>query len=187
MQEGRGKQSERVKAGQPSPDAPETRIRSRRFVLMLLLGLAAAMLAADLITKHVADRALNSGADSRIIRVVPGCLDFRWTGNRGAVFGIGQGRRALFITFTIIASAGIVWATLSHGRRSLLLTTGLGLLLGGALGNLYDRIFISFVRDFIYLHAGRYAWPTFNVADMAICAGAAAVIIYSFRQPKENK
>ena len=176
--------------GRPSPvDAPAERIRSRRFVLLLLLGLAGAIVAADLAAKHLAEQALRPDPDAgviRVIRVIPGCLDFRWSENSGAVFGMGQGKRGLFIAFTLAATAGILWAALAYGRRSALLTIGLGLLLGGALGNLYDRIFISYVRDFIHAYAGRYAWPTFNVADMAICAGAAVVILHSFRQPNET-
>lgn len=187
MQKGRGKQSEPVTRGQSSPSdapaAPAALVRSCRFVLMLLLGLAAIVVAADLVTKHLAGRALNS-TDTRIIHVIPGCLRLQWTENRGAVFGMGQGKRGLFIAFTIVAVAGIIWVAGKHGRKSLLLTTGLGLLLGGALGNLCDRIVLAHVRDFILAYAGPYKWPTFNVADMAICAGAAAIILYSFCEPK---
>ena len=173
--------------GPAAPRSPASpRVHSRRLTLALLLGLAAAIVAVDLWTKHLADQALNSDSFGHAIRVIPGCLDFRWSENRGAVFGMGQGKGGLFIAFTLVAAAAILWFGLTHGRRSLLLTTGLGLLLGGALGNLYDRIFFSHVRDFIHAYAGRYAWPTFNVADMAICAGAAVVILYSFRQPRET-
>ena len=166
--------------------AAAPRIHSSRFTLILLLGLAAAVVAVDLWTKHLAEQALHSGSVGRVIRVIPGCLDFRWSENRGAVFGMGQGKGEFFIAFTLVAAVAILWLGLTHGRRSLLLTTGLGLLLGGALGNLYDRVIFSHVRDFIHAYLGAYAWPTFNFADMAICAGAGVVILYSFRQPRET-
>lgn len=186
MQEGRGKHAEPVTRKPSAPQAAAPRVRSGRFTLLLLLGLAAAVLAADLWTKHLVGRALASDSSVGAIRVIPGCLDFRWSENRGAVFGMGQGKGAFFIAFTLIATVAILWVGLAHGRRSLLLTFGLGVLLGGALGNLYDRIFYSHVRDFIYAYLGTHVWPTFNVADIAICTGAGLIILYSFRYPSET-
>ena len=58
---------------------------------------------------------------------------------------------------------------------------GLSLILGGAIGNLYDRVVLGYVVDFIELHYGGYYWPAFNIADSAICVGAALILIDAFR------
>ena len=136
----------------------------------------------DLLSKDLAFKFLRLGMPHRII---PGLLSFTLSLNAGAVFGVGQGMRALFVVFTLIAAAGILWVLWAHGRSSRLLTYGLALVLGGALGNLWDRLFNDGkVRDFIDVYAGGHHWPTFNVADTAICVGAGLIILYSLRKPK---
>lgn len=139
---------------------------------------AASTLILDLFTKWFAFDRLDEFLP---LAVIPGLLNFRISVNRGAVFGIGQGLGKLFIAFTVIASVGILWAAWVHGRSSRLLTWALGFLLGGALGNLWDRLVHGSVRDFIDVYAGSYHWPTFNVADTAICIGAGLIILYSWR------
>ena len=64
---------------------------------------------------------------------------------------------------------------------SRLLCTGLALILGGALGNLWDRVMIGRVTDFLLFHYGGWSWPAFNIADSAISVGAALLIFDSFR------
>ncbi len=148
--------------------------------MVIFSGVAGVALACDLLTKALAFRYLDPVVP---LSVIPGLLNLRWSENKGAVFGLGQGLAPLFIVFTIIAAAAIIWAVRAYGRSSRLLTCGLGLLLGGALGNLWDRVVYGSVRDFIDLYLGRYHWPTFNVADAAICVGVTLVIIHAFRSP----
>jgi len=74
----------------------------------------------------------------------------------------------------------IVWMLRRHGEERLL-ATALALVLGGALGNLYDRVTIGHVVDFVQLHAAGYYWPAFNVADSAISVGVALLIWDSLR------
>lgn len=64
---------------------------------------------------------------------------------------------------------------------------GLALVLGGAIGNLYDRVMLGYVVDFIEVHYQHHAWPAFNVADSAICLGAFLLIYDSFVNKKETK
>lgn len=150
-----------------------------------LFGAAALLIIiSDLVTKWAAFRFLDPQAP---LTVIPGFLNLQLSLNEGAVFGLGKGLRPLFVVFALVASAGIVWAQWVHGRSSLVLTGGLALLLGGALGNLYDRIADGCVRDFIDVYAGSYHWPTFNIADTAICIGCGLVILYSFRAPSPDK
>jgi signal peptidase II len=73
---------------------------------------------------------------------------------------------------------------LSRGGRTLF-CAGLALIIGGALGNLYDRVTLGHVVDFVLLHWRDWYYPAFNVADAAITIGAAALILDSFRRPRE--
>ena len=155
-------------------------------MIVIFVAIVVVILCTDLLTKRAAFNHLNP--DPRYPKViVRGLLNLTRSENAGAVFGLGKGQRAFFITFTLLAAAGMSWAQWKHGRSSRLLTVGLGLLMGGALGNLYDRIAIGKVRDFIDVYAGRYHWPTFNVADMAICVGCGLILLYSFRTPPKDK
>ena len=86
--------------------------------------------------------------------MIPAFLDLHLSQNQGAVFGIGQGKGTYFILFTLVAVAGIIWAVAAHGRTSRWFTFGLGCVLGGALGNLVDRLMVGSVRDFIDVHVG---------------------------------
>jgi signal peptidase II len=70
---------------------------------------------------------------------------------------------------------------------SRLLCTGLALILGGALGNLWDRVMIGRVTDFLLFHYGSWSWPAFNVADSAISVGAALLIFDSFRDHADHR
>ena len=125
-------------------------------------------------------------------------LDFRLVLNHGAVFGIGQQRRELFIVFTVIATI-VAIAFFARGTRVRMRAAhvAIGLILAGGIGNLYDRIVYGAVRDFLHMLPGwslpnGWAWPgnstsdvfpwVFNVADMMLLAGMALFIIVSFRE-----
>jgi signal peptidase II len=99
--------------------------------------------------------------------------------NKGAAFSFLAGasgwQRGFFIGVAIVASALIVHLLRRHADDRLF-CAGLALILGGALGNLWDRIALGHVVDFVLLHAYGYHWPAFNVADSAITVGAAALI-----------
>ena len=103
--------------------------------------------------------------------------------NTGAAFSFLAGadgwQRWLFVGIAVAASAFLVWMLRRGGSR--LLQTALALILGGALGNLWDRVMIGRVTDFLLFHYGSWSWPAFNVADSAITIGAAFLIIDSFR------
>ena len=166
------------------PGEPE-RAAARKAAL-LFLSVAGLILIGDLLTKWAAFTYL--GSDPHVVlRIIPGILNFRLSLNQGAVFGLGQGLRWVFVAFTLAASVGIVWGQWTYGRSSRLLTLGLGLLLGGALGNLYDRVLLASVRDFIDVYAGRHHWPTFNLADAAICVGCGLIVLCSFKTPRNEK
>ena len=103
--------------------------------------------------------------------------------NKGAAFSFLAGAQGwqtlLFAAIAIVAS--IVISFLMHkNRHNSLLCGGLALILGGALGNLYDRVAYGHVVDFLDFHAAGWHWPAFNVADAAITVGAAILIVESF-------
>ncbi len=105
------------------------------------------------------------------------------TYNTGAAFSFLAGadgwQRWLFTVIAIAAAVLIVWLLRRGGDPMHCL--GLALILGGALGNLWDRLTLGKVVDFLLFHYDRWAYPAFNVADSAITIGAALLILDSFR------
>ncbi|MFC4778442.1 signal peptidase II [Paenibacillus sp. GCM10023252] len=98
--------------------------------------------------------------------------------NRGAAFGILQNQRLFFILITIVVVAGIIWYIHTNrrsGNRTLLV--GLGLVLGGALGNFLDRAQHGEVVDFLQFNFGSYTFPIFNVADSGIVCGVILILL----------
>lgn len=99
--------------------------------------------------------------------------------NRGISFGLfnrGEGLSPyLFIGLAAAVSLGLI-LVLPRVKRALL-WLAFGLVIGGALGNVIDRLRFGAVVDFLYVHAGRYGWPAFNLADAAITVGAALVLL----------
>ena len=117
---------------------------------------------------------------------IKGWLSFKATVNQGAVFGLGQGQRFLFIFVSFIAIAFIVYLFSTSGRQRVYQLV-LGLLLAGVIGNLYDRAVLGYVRDMIWIfpnrllfHTGREVFPwIFNVADSLLCIGVGLIFLYS--------
>jgi signal peptidase II len=105
--------------------------------------------------------------------------------NTGAAFSFladaGGWQRWFFLGIGIAASVFILYLLSKHQNESLM-ATGLSLILGGALGNIFDRVWHGFVVDFLYFQYERFSWPAFNVADSAITVGAALLIWDSLRR-----
>lgn len=106
--------------------------------------------------------------------------------NKGAAFSFladaGGWQRGFFIILTLTISAVLLWMMRGNpGNR--LLSLALALVLGGAFGNLYDRVMLGHVVDFIQWHVAGYYWPAFNIADSAIFLGAVGLVIDGFRKP----
>jgi signal peptidase II len=115
------------------------------------------------------------------IQVIPGFFRIIHAENPGAAFGIfadspSRWKVALLILFSVIALL-IVSALLWKSSHALTTTgVGLSLILGGAVGNLWDRLVSGQVVDFLLFYIGRYQWPAFNVADSAIVVGAGLLV-----------
>jgi signal peptidase II len=98
--------------------------------------------------------------------------------NDGVSFGLFKGLKYGNIIFTVIAFALVIWMwSWLRSIRDRLLYLSTTLLLGGAFGNIIDRLIHGAVEDFMELHAGRYYWPAFNLADSAITLGGALFVI----------
>ena len=141
---------------------------------------AALVLAADRLTKWLILGWLRPGESYE----VTGFFELVLVFNRGAAFSFladAPGwQRPFFIAVAVVVSAIVGWMLWRHPAKRLL-GAGLALILGGALGNLWDRVAIGAVVDFLDFHAYGWHWPAFNVADSAISVGAALVIADGFR------
>jgi signal peptidase II len=105
--------------------------------------------------------------------------------NRGAAFGMlgdaGGWQGPFFVAVAVAICAWILYVLLIAGVSGRWLGLGLSLILGGAVGNMIDRVLIGHVIDFIDLHAAGWHWPAFNVADSGITVGAALVVLDALR------
>jgi signal peptidase II len=140
---------------------------------------AAAVVLADQLAKWAALSQLRPGEPVAITGFFNLVLVF----NRGAAFSFladAPGwQQPFFIAVALTAAAVVSWLLWRNPSRRLL-CAGLALILGGALGNLWDRVAYGHVVDFLDVHAFGWHWPAFNVADSAISAGAAILIAESF-------
>ncbi|KKO19529.1 MAG: signal peptidase II [Candidatus Brocadia sp.] len=119
------------------------------------------------------------------ITLIPGLINLLHSKNEGVVFGMFPGKTNFFIIFSIIAIAVIIYIYLKSDKTPFASNLALGLVLAGAMGNLWDRIRYGYVRDFIDLHLGsKYHWPTFNIADSLICIGIACMVFTSISVSK---
>ena len=139
------------------------------------LGLSAVIIAADLATKAWITSIFKYGE----VREVTPFFNLVLAHNTGAAFsflaGAGGWQRWFFTAIAVAISVGIVIALRGHAANRLF-ALALALVLGGALGNLHDRVTLGYVVDFVQLHAAGYYWPAFNVADSAICVGVALLL-----------
>ena len=158
---------------------------SKRYVFVLLVG--AAWLLLDQVTKAVvtAELPLNRG-----FSVIPGCFDIVHVLNRGAAFGFLNNADTTwqFWLFGLAAAAvcGIILNLVRTSPYSGALFFGLGSILGGAMGNLVDRVRCMAVTDFLDVYWGRWHWPAFNIADVAICLGVAVAGFILLRQARQE-
>ncbi|MFA5959432.1 MAG: signal peptidase II [Tatlockia sp.] len=114
-------------------------------------------------------------------------LNFTLAYNTGAAFsflsGTGGWHRWFFAGFSIVMSGVLIAWLVRLGKEAKLQTLALSLILGGAIGNLYDRAFFGYVVDFIDVYYKNHHWPVFNFADTAICAGAFLLLIDLCKNP----
>jgi signal peptidase II len=148
-----------------------------------LILLALAVLAADQASKFAVDRMMTPGS-SRVL--VPGMLNLIRTSNPGVAFGLFADsdmpwRAPLLIVFSAGVIGLIAWLLMTGRAGGWPGRCGMTLILGGAVGNVLDRLLHRSVTDFIDFYIGTHHWYTFNVADSAIVVGAGLVILELLR------
>jgi len=154
-------------------------VSSRRWRLIAwVYGAAGAVYAVDRVTKAIVESRLAHHAP---VEIIPKVLRFTYTTNPGGAFGLFGRAPYLFLAATLVVCAAIVLASFNASSR--MLAIGLGLVLGGAFGNLTDRIVRGSglngrVVDFIDFRV----WPVFNLADSAIVVGAALILLAGLRR-----
>ena len=166
---------------------PATRTTPDRRPWLFLLS--ALVILADRLSKNWIIHRIRPGYD---IPVIHGVFRLSHVINTGAAFSLLEnlppnGVRIALIVFSVVAAL-IVFALLWFTGRTLSLTSvALALILGGALGNLYDRIRLHHVVDFLAVRIYHYNWPDFNVADSCIVIGACLLLLEIFRPiPKDS-
>ncbi|WP_024929498.1 signal peptidase II [Methylophilus sp. OH31] len=149
------------------------------------LVLSVIVIALDLYTKHLVQQAFVYGEHMP----VTGFFDLVRYHNTGAAFSFlanaGGWQHGFFTAVSTLASAVMVYLLAKHPQKKLF-CFGLALVLGGALGNLYDRLTLGYVVDFLLFYYQQWAWPAFNVADSAICVGVGLLMLDSFKQPNTS-
>lgn len=118
--------------------------------------------------------------------VIDGFVRITLVKNAGAAFGLFQGGRLFFIAASIVAVIFILYVGLRLPRSDWQRRLLLGAILGGAIGNLIDRLYAGEVIDFIDIGIGAHRWPVFNVADMGVSVGATLLLIYLLRSPRHE-
>jgi len=159
---------------------------------LLFAFLAVVVLVADQLSKHAVEAWTAAGTSRTLI---PGLLNFVHSTNPGVAFGLladsnSTWRTPLLIFFDVAVIGLIAWLLATNRAGGLLGQIGMTLILGGAAGNVLDRILHRSVTDFIDFHVGGYHWYTFNLADSAIVIGAALVILellHDWQHPRREQ
>jgi signal peptidase II len=147
-------------------------------------GISAIIVAFDLYTKSLIQQAFNYG--ERL--TVTNFFELVRFHNEGAAFSFladaGGWQKWFFSAVSVLAVIVIIYLMIKNLHNKLF-CMGLALVLGGAIGNLYDRVTLGYVVDFLYFHINDLYWPAFNVADSAICVGVALLLWDSFKTEKK--
>jgi signal peptidase II len=152
-----------------------TKNSARAFYLLI----ATAVVLLDRWTKHLVAQRIRLYAH---IQVIPGLLSLTHTENTGAAFSLfadspAHWKTAMLIAFSAVALAVVSVLLWKNHHAHMVTGIGLSLIMGGALGNLWDRLARGRVVDFLLFYVKRYQWPVFNLADSAIVVGAGLLVL----------
>ena len=147
------------------------------------LIISLSIFAADQGIKRLVQDAMRLGES---LPAIPGVLNFTYIENDGGAFGVLGGSQTVLLAGSVLAVGVVVWMLLA-GEPSKLTSAACGLVLGGAAGNLLDRLFGGEVTDYLDLQFWPLqSWPIFNAADMAITTGVALLLLSALRNPDKG-
>lgn len=153
---------------------------SRSALRSIYFSVSAVVIALDRLTKLFVARhvELNFGR----VPVIPNFFSITHVENTGAAFSLfaewpPRVRIPLLVGFSTVAMFAVCYLLWNSAAKSTRSALALALILGGAIGNLYDRLFFGRVTDFLHFYIGSHTWPDFNLADSAIVCGAALLIM----------
>jgi signal peptidase II len=155
-----------------SSQAPPNQVRAELLATGLTAGL---ILLVDQATKALVSSGIEVGGR---VQVIGDMLVLWHVRNAGAAFSLFQGGQIFFLVVTVLAFGMLIYFHRAFRGRGPLLHVVLGLVLGGTLGNLLDRLRLGYVTDFISVGIGDLRWPTWNVADASIVIGILALVGY---------
>ena len=157
------------------------RILAYRWLLVLALG----VFVLDQVTKFLIVVNLSTGTygPPHHIEIIRGFFNLVHVGNTGAAWSLFTGKSTTLAVLALTTLVAIFFWRRSLGLRLLPVQVSFGLLCGGIVGNLLDRLVYGHVIDFLDFHFGSYVFPTFNVADSGICVGVGIYLLYSFQHP----
>jgi len=136
----------------------------------MIFSVACSIFILDMITKFIAVKSLVQGQS---VKVLHNIFHITLVFNDGTAFGLFRGKREFFILLSLMVIIFMIVFIRRHKVRDAVLSIALGLILGGACGNLADRIRFGYVIDFFDLRV----WPVFNVADSAVTVGVAIILL----------
>jgi signal peptidase II len=141
----------------------------------------------DQLSKYFAAKYLAMG---KRVPIINGFFDLELVRNRGAAFGVGSHwsefwQNFIFLGLSSIAILLILYFLYRNINGTKTLIVSISMILGGAIGNVYDRIFHGSVVDFILIHFKQYHWPNFNFADTLICIGVALYLLGNVYETKK--
>ena len=167
------------------PTMPKSKKNTSQ-TLLPLIGVAIPVLIIDWGSKWLVQNHIDRITE--VIPIIPGFFNLRHDRNTGAAFGVLAGHRFLLILITIIALV-FIFAYYLRFRESRWMQVALGFLLGGAVGNFIDRLYLGEVVDFIQfgIESKGLFWPTFNIADVSVCIGAGMLIVYLFQNRGQDQ
>jgi signal peptidase II len=161
------------------PHHKENAGTNRRTGLLMALGLALAVFVLDQGLKALVEGSMHPGES---ITVIPGFLSITYVRNTGGAFGLLGGYPLLLLVGSVVAVVVVLWMLLT-GQSSKLATMGCGLILGGAAGNLLDRLTTGEVTDYVHFSF----WYVFNVADAAITMGVAVLLLSALQPGRDDQ
>ena len=154
--------------------------------MLKYFSLSAVVVVLDLYTKHLIEKAFAFGD----VKPITSFFDLVRYHNEGSAFGFlndaGGWQKWFFAAISVIAIVVMSYLIKKHQSEKIF-AWGLALVLGGAIGNLYDRVTLGYVVDFLNVHYQNHYWPAFNVADSAIVGGVGLLLLDSFKaKPSVN-